>query len=853
MEPHEDIPPPPYSETDIYSQPGSHGHHASVTSGTSSGSTNANAPGTGTGFGDDASSVAASSSSPGDGDHNIIYTPPETPREGSPLHRHRHYDDSTTDYITNASAEAYFEFRPAPSHLLHRGAQFDGSGNDNTITVYISIATGRGTGQATTSPSLPPYPADWAPARDVTEQDWHTFVNYLIPDRGGRGGVNDLSSSSSSFAQGVMQDTLRDWNVGFFGPRGVTVRIRDQTPTPARDGGPSSIAAAAAARDAKMPGAWDEEEAPSSSPPPPPAAAPGGNDAPREGGGPGWNPFEVNSRGVRIGPLTIDGDRVSIGQSFQVDSRGVRWGGRTIGGAGQPPVPTPFDGQHQQSRGGERGPAIGCGSMGMRGGWGSGHLPGGVGMGMGAGVGGPGFGAPWNPFDHVAQAQHTHGFHAPHPGIHRPRSASDASFASSPSSSSSTSDSSDSSSSDSSIGSLPAYEDLQDAQIPVTRQSITTWLSHPEQPVTRAMLKAARADIRAAATTTRRTSNTTTTNNTTNLHQVQQQRLEVRQLLNQFQTFKRSQRDLRRADHRCRRDERKAARLARKVDKKVRRMEHKARRTADRAGRRERRTAEREVRRAERENRDRGVGGGRRRGGAGGGVHQHLSPLGVPVGMPMPPRVPNIHVPPPHVPGPGGAFFGPRSGFFGGGGFGGRRGGGSFGFGGGRGFGGRGGRGGNGGRGSHRFPPWARGPDEYLNHGVEQHDRATTGVIFDADNIPGAWPTTATAATATADRDGHDMVPPAHLGAKYEAVERLEAEMEARKDELRAVWRRDGSSDGGDKEEQREKEKESSSEKAKLVEVDRLEVEMRRLAAEVERLRLEADEEFARGFVERGL
>ncbi|KAK7753919.1 hypothetical protein SLS62_004017 [Diatrype stigma] len=798
MEPHEDIPPPPYSETDIYSQSGS--HHLDAAAANS---------GTGAGLADDAASIAASSSP---GGTNIIYTPPETPREVSPLRRQQHdYYGSGPDhhYPTNAnsvSTQVYFESRPVPAHLLPQSTI-------TPITAYIPTALpAASSGQ---QPPPPPYP-DWAPARDVTEQDWHTFVSSLLPSPTGANDaiVDNNNVSSVSATQQRMEHALRDWNTGFFGPRGVTVtltgtdRFQDTTtdttlpPAYSPSAAGPSIAALAAMREAKMPEGEDEEQRAGASSnnrgrrPPgddEPAAAGAGSGAGMSSSSGGrWNPFEISNRGVRIGPLTIDGDRVAIGDSFQVDNTGVRWGGYSVGGGG-------------------------------------------------VSVGGRSFPNP------LGQGGHYSG---QHPGGERGRGFGWGG------------------------GSLPDWDDLEDAQLPIAKKTISAWLSHPEQPVTRAMLTAARANIRAAAVAAqaKRTAAAAAARNNPyyqgqqqegradpaaarQQQQQQQQRQEVKILLDQFKALRRRQRDTHRADRRRRRDEKKAARRARKDVKKARKIQRKAerraRRNVDRAGRR----AEKEEAKAKwkGKGKDKGKCKGEEGGGGGGGM-PHPPPV------PPIPAMPAVPTPMPHVPrGPAG--FGP----FGDGrgkGLGGGRGGGLFGRGGGghggdhfgfgfRGRGGRGGWGAGAGAGagsSHRFPPWAR--NHYDGDGWNSNSRgnndaepgATTGVLFDADSIPGAWP------TAAAEKEA--MSPPAHLSAKYEAADRIEAEMAARAEELRTLRQRGG----GYGQEGQGKERRQSTEKGNLAEVeaeaDKLEAEVRKLGAEVEKLRLEADEEFARGLVE---
>ncbi|KAI8183675.1 hypothetical protein K4K51_013213 [Colletotrichum sp. SAR 10_75] len=157
----DDVPPPPYSETDIYS-----------TAGRSSNTNNTNASASPRIPSDDAASRVSSHAS---SHSEVIYTPPLTPRTNTtqPHSRHdsslssanasssNHPASSTTAYSDFSAA--YFDSRPPlPSRspreqLVH------------TITVT-----------PTTTPDDVPYAPTWA-ARDVTQQDWATFINVLIP------------------------------------------------------------------------------------------------------------------------------------------------------------------------------------------------------------------------------------------------------------------------------------------------------------------------------------------------------------------------------------------------------------------------------------------------------------------------------------------------------------------------------------------------------------------------------------------------------------------------------------------------------------------------------------------------
>ncbi|KAI1466091.1 uncharacterized protein F4812DRAFT_96832 [Daldinia caldariorum] len=486
----DDIPPPPYTETDIRS-------HSS------------RPPVTQPGVNDDDASVTTSSHG------TTIYTPPETPRES-------HFNfPSNDDHHTTASAHSYFELR----HTLRSA-----TGENFVISLAIT---------ENASPEDFPYP-DWAREHDTTEQDWQTFLNYLLPDHASRANshvverklqaedensssttersiaeaqLGQIKSSTNLAAQSShdLDAMIHEWNDGFFGPRGVTIERTTPQPTST----------------SQEPGT---QQTPPVEPQPQPQPQPQGQSS-RSWWNP-FRPFEANNRGIRMGGLTIDNDRVSFGDSFEVDRNGVRWGGQqsaSPGTRGFPPGPDSF-GSFPEGRGfGEHGTARG------RRRW-----------------------------------RQDHHSHHGHQGS-RDRSRSSSSGASS---------SSDSDSS-SSIGSIPNCDDLNDSQLPVAKQSIHSWLDHPEQPVTKKMLKALRSDIKAAKNAPPPVDDSASGFN----REVTRQ--EVRQLLAKFKVLKREQK--RKA---------KALRKEKRVQKKELKRERRERRRAEK---RERRNVRHDVRSAERE------------------------------------------------------------------------------------------------------------------------------------------------------------------------------------------------------------------------------------------------------------
>ncbi|KAI1764108.1 hypothetical protein GGR53DRAFT_333017 [Hypoxylon sp. FL1150] len=588
----DDLPPPPYTETDIYSHSGRSPNSRSES---------------------DAASVTESSST-------IIYTPPETPRES----HHNFSGGSGDDHHTSASAQAYFESRPTYQQV---------SGHDLIAPLAVAEAS---------SPDDLPYPA-WARERDTTEQDWHTFVNYLLPDHAARANSHvvdrklqaqdeaqsprseraaaeaqlgriressDLPTKSSAAATTTthsVDDIIRQWNDGFFGPRGVA--ICRQLPQP------------------PFPGIASSSSASSRAPPTTAEQVPTNEFQPQlqeqqqqQNARSRWNPFrsfDVNNRGgVRLGGLTIDGDRVSFGNSFEVDRNGVRWNGNNHNNYNMEPGHQPGPGPRGGPFGGFRGRGInehnherGRGNHGGGRWWRNGH-------------------------------NHNHNHHG------GPRTRSRSRSVSSHSSSSSSS-SSRSSHSDSSIGSLPDWDDLKDTQLPLTKQSVATWLAHPEQPVTKEMLRTARSSIKAAKSAPPPANDPAWETNKKVLRQ------EVKAMLARFNELKREQKRARRAARREKRAERKAARRERRALSK----------TQSRA----QRDYDRQLRRLERQQgRRSGTGTGNGNGDTSRSAYVPDVPPVPNFLIPSPPVVPNIHAPPvpnvaiPPIPSPSSPRGGPR-------------------------------------------------------------------------------------------------------------------------------------------------------------------------------------------------
>ncbi|KIH87957.1 hypothetical protein SPBR_04657 [Sporothrix brasiliensis 5110] len=508
MASHEDAPPPPYSETDIYSQTAD--SHSTARSSTAAPSTTTSSP----------------------DDELIVYTPPVSPPPSITTRELQQPNTVAVDASASpggglelgpdiatsaASAAAYFATRPAPPPSPGTDS-FDDTHAERQYIVYdlpLAIA-------ANTSPTDLPFPAIQLLQRDVRADDWSTFVSYLLPHSHLSGKVTEahnnavidrklraeedgnspstahlewlrtqrdsategiqlidteandqphststspsVSSALSRQQQLEVAASLRQWNDGFFGPRGVIVRLRDDLSgarhdhqIPAQPWAPSPVdtaaAASLAASDSSRPNTMRTPITPS-------AASQVPADGPRPGA-------------LSFAGMTVDGDRVVFGNNRFVadrtglrigglvfDERGISYGNRTIIPAAPPPPPPP-PGIH-----------VGLG------------VPGSRGMSVDAKYGG------------VAAANVV-----PPPGrrlsISSTTSSSSSSSSSESSQSSSSSDSGSSSSeSAASVGSLPPYNKLDDRQLPAAHAYLQQWLNHPDQPITRDDVKAANEGIR---------------------------------------------------------------------------------------------------------------------------------------------------------------------------------------------------------------------------------------------------------------------------------------------------------------------------------------------------------------------
>ncbi|TEA20069.1 hypothetical protein C8034_v008761 [Colletotrichum sidae] len=646
----DDVPPPPYSETDIYSTAGTNpdSNHNAVSPRI--------AP-------DDAASRVSSHASSSHSE--VIFTPPLTPRtsgSGGIIPQQQQRRHGQNDSVSNASltnhprgqpstavadfATAYFDSRPPPA-LSPR----------EQLVHTIALA-------ATSTPDDVPYSSSWA-ARDVTRQDWATFTNVLIPHHAatrnediinrklraeeeaaaaasaassggsvsGQGTRNSHSHASAQLEQirpdpetdpdaadaiagtGLRREeaesVVAQWNKGFFGPRRMLIRLNLEI------------------EPLRMPGAWNQSfdrnvDSPVSAGPRGPSPMPF---AMHPGvSGPLLQPPSPASRSWNFAGIRLSEDGISVGDRIVVDSNGIRVGsliaderGIRFDGSSNTPPSAP---QHA-------GPP-----------W---HAPPGPGPGFGLGIPQPGpFGSaphmqpappPGPPPPEHPHFQHAHGSRA-RAGRGRGQSRHCSGRRSSSTVSTSSASSTSSSSTTSSVGSLPDYDELCPAQIPLYKSRVTSWLSHPEQLVTKSDVAQLRSEIRSLASTNRGASGSAADPAQLPVDE-KALKAEIKALTQEWRKLKRQQRAMRRE---------------RKRERRARRREEK----------RERREQKRESRRERREN---WHGGHNSRGnhhqppviwGAPPpfpppGVHSHVTPAPALHAPPAPPNVPPpqvMHTPP---------------------------------------------------------------------------------------------------------------------------------------------------------------------------------------------------------------
>lgn len=462
-----DMPPPPYSETDIYSvssQPPLSPRPAPSAAGS----------GLGSGHGptaprDDVASTMSSTSTTG----SVIFTPPDTPRvESESINK-------TTEWreARNASAARYLETRSAPA-LLPRPPQ---------APHVITIRRG-------SVPDDFPYPENWA-SHDVTRQDWATFVNFLLPDHdsvkneaifGEKTKSEDGLDAKSTCVDSERQDIKPDnwygrfsdamcvtlqWNDAFFRPRGLVVIIDVDGPGQIPGGRETAF---------NDPPEEIPQVGPSYQRETLPQRGPGGFQG-------GWGGFRMDDNGIRFGNnFVADSNGLRIG-GLVMDSRGIRMGGQGpelpyrpgfgraypstppnhpfAQGMIPPPPSFPFEARNHPPQP----PGLGFRAPNPYA-YSPGHPP-----------------PPGHP---GANPDPTRG-RAPLPDHHgaRPRSSS---------TSSSSSSSSDSSSSTGSIGSLPDHDDIKDEQLPFYIARLELWTANPHETRSKADVKQLKAELKAS-------------------------------------------------------------------------------------------------------------------------------------------------------------------------------------------------------------------------------------------------------------------------------------------------------------------------------------------------------------------
>ncbi|CAD6450696.1 06a9cec4-e7d6-4ce4-9caa-03dafd1d43cd [Sclerotinia trifoliorum] len=482
---------------------------------------------------------------------SLIYTPPYSPTEPDPRRSDNHFEYH--------SAHNYFESRKIP--------QLFSASSTTQHTIYISPRS---------TPSDVPIPPS-ASDNGITQQDWSTFLNYLLPDHtlnannhvanrklkaklvdermqrltlneGDRPrlDINEVqaqlspprrpnTSSDTDWAEGV-DEVIKLWNEGFFVPRGLKiVRIDVEHPELHE-------------RWTRMPGFWrpDEEDlshfpesnrrrggisrrhSPCNGQPQTPTigsmVANDGEFKIRRNG------LVPDSNGLRVGNMFIaddDGLRIDGNRGLKVNEHGASISGHSSGrrrrgglhaqGAEQGSAHEP-EGRHGKRRRGRTDLHTHESDRGRA------HKPG-----------------EW---------------HSGRSGRRR-RDHSSSSYSSS--------SSSFSSDSDASVGSLPDYDHLKDQQLVAARDTIITWLNHSEHPMTRQTVRKMKQDIKFAKKNPE--------GKPSSHEDLASLRREVKDLLKKFKDVKKSQKTFRKIM-------RKEQRRLEKAHKKERKNMGKAKRKA---------------------------------------------------------------------------------------------------------------------------------------------------------------------------------------------------------------------------------------------------------------------------------
>ncbi|RDL37941.1 uncharacterized protein BP5553_05374 [Venustampulla echinocandica] len=508
------IPPPPYSLTDSFTDAGASQYISPAPA--SSRADNASVAGH-----DNQPPSAAPSTV-----ESVIYTPVSSPPES--VHQQVGFDDSFS-HLSSSAAAVYFESRPVRNRS-----------SGQPITHSISL-------NETTQPQDLPYPEDWT-SKEVNQQDWATFINYLLPDH--TASVNNdvadrklkaeliaeqmyrlalseeeksktdisqvdaqlrplrqFSASSRTESLIAAEATIAEWNEHFFQPRGITIVTSElNPPTKAGDETP------------RVPGAWipyDHELVPN------PSSKKGAGQRGMFDAFKRFPGVQAGSQGFRMGPIVADSDGFRIGSALVADNNGFRMGNVLVAD------------QNGFRLGGARG--IVADSSGFT-------------------MGGRQFGRKES-YDSHDKGRGRGGRR----GGPRARSVS--------TSSSKSSSSFSSAHSDSSVGSLPDYDDLKPPQLPVAKRALLDWVNHPEHPITKDDVQKVRHEIKLSRAASSQQSE----------QDVEALRREVRDLMKAF-------REARKTQKRLRRESRRERRAARRAQKKGRRSARKEERRARREG-----------------------------------------------------------------------------------------------------------------------------------------------------------------------------------------------------------------------------------------------------------------------------
>ena len=106
------------------------------------------------------------------------------------------------------SAASYFEERPCAVHS-----------HAPVIRYPLAIDPG-----ATRLDIAFPQPEQDYRVRDVTDIDWHTFLNYLLPNGPSDSKRSNNDEHASSRQQSRIKGVINEWNEGFFNPRGIIIQ-----------------------------------------------------------------------------------------------------------------------------------------------------------------------------------------------------------------------------------------------------------------------------------------------------------------------------------------------------------------------------------------------------------------------------------------------------------------------------------------------------------------------------------------------------------------------------------------------------------------------------------------------------